>query len=450
MSEAAQQIKSERLHQLNVIKRFLQSPQSLILLVGERESGKTQLLDDVITQMRASRMIIRLQATPNLTPSQLAEAISKHWAIKNADKAARIETQLDKMLEGLTKHSQQCILVIDDAHLLSLSVLAAISHLATQQDGKAIHLHILLTGRPILSEKMGSLQTKEVPRLTIGGLSREACFRKIKRMLDDAGLYLPHAAANAVFTKLYHRSQGMPETLESMVNKLIVQRSMGDQSVAEKLETSESVPVRVKKSFSLPSLSLPDFRQFFEGFWNAHRIKTISIVGLAVVGSLFWAWQHHRIQLPALPTPIAKTHHVVKHEHHAAKPKHHVTKHHAVAAKHHTTQHHVTKHKAITAARSALPEPTRATKPVTTKPRYVLQVMGGTNPRALKRYADSHRLGNTRIMRTIYNGHSWHVLTYGEYRSFNEAKAAIPSMPAVLRARQPWVRSTKYLSKVRR
>ena len=220
MSEAAtHQIPAKRLHQLNAIKRFLYSSQSLMLIVGEKDSGKTNLLSDIVSQMRASRRVIRLQGTPNLRPLQFFNTLSKHWSIQNVDKHQRIENQLDKMLDGLMKHHETCLLIIDDAHLLSLSMLAAISYLAMQQDSKCISLHILLTGRPVLSEKINSLQTKEIPKLTIGALSREAAFQKIKRSLDNASLSLPHTVANTIFTKLYHRSEGMPEALENMLKK---------------------------------------------------------------------------------------------------------------------------------------------------------------------------------------------------------------------------------------
>lgn len=262
------------LEQINVIRRFFHSSSSLMTIVGEKNSGKTELLANIVLQMRESRPIIRLEGKTGLYPSQLVDVLSKHWAIHQADKHQRVETQLDEMIQNLSKHTSSFILIIDDAHLLSLSVLAAISHLVTQQEGNKVYLHILLSGQPILAEKINSLLTKEIPRLTLGALSREEAFRKIKRQIDNAGLSLPPAAANAVFARLYRNSEGMPQTLENMVEKLISQH------------TPRLVLNTLRPNFSSQALS---------DLWRTHRIKVVSLFSLLTLGCLFWTWQHHHL-----------------------------------------------------------------------------------------------------------------------------------------------------------
>jgi len=263
MQDADHQLYARRLQQLNSIKRFLQSHNPLMLIVGEKDSARNNLLTDIVLQMRVSRHIIRLQSHHSIHPSQLVKVLSKHWAINNIDKNQRIENQLDQMLGGLAEHNQSCILVVDDAHLLSLSVLAGLSHLATQQDGNKVHLHLLLSGRPILSEKMNSLQTKDIPQLTISALSREEAFRKIKSLVDKAGMALPRAAANAILTKIYQRSGGMHETLEHMVGKLVAQRTALDSADEEKPSSSVSAKVITPE----------------RNFWKDHRVKMLSLLG---------------------------------------------------------------------------------------------------------------------------------------------------------------------------
>ncbi|MCB1826933.1 MAG: AAA family ATPase, partial [Coxiellaceae bacterium] len=276
MRHAKHGVNTERLRQLNIIKQFLYSPQPLMLIVGEKDSGKTKLLTDIMLQMRASRNVVRLQATPNLRPSQLIIAVSKHWALDHNDDEERIENQLEKMLAGLATQQQSGLLIIDDAHLLSLSMLAAISHLVTQQEKEQTHLHILLTGRPLITEKMNTLQTKEVPHLTVGALTREEAFRKIKNMIDRSGLKLPFATANAIFTKLYERSEGMPNTLENMIRELITQQA------AAEIVTIKPTPTTAQRN----------------KLWEAHGIKLIAIPALIVSFYLFYGWQEHQRHLP--------------------------------------------------------------------------------------------------------------------------------------------------------
>ena len=391
-AEHYQPTATQRLQQLNVIKRFLQSERPLMLIVGEKDSGKTKLLTDITLQMRISRHVIRLQATPNLNPSQLVAAVSKHWEIRHANQHERVENQLDEMLDGLIEHKQACILIIDDAHLLSLSVLAALSHLVTQQDGKHVYLHILLTGRPMLAEKINSLQTKDVPRLTVGALTREEAFRKIKRLLDNSGLNLPHTAANVIFTKLYRRSEGMPQTLENMVKELIVHRASIDPPIIEKPQAPK--PVAAKES---------------KNVWKAHRIKIVSLLMLVVFGYLFWGWQQH------LRHSQSAVHYVI------SRP---------------TSPRPVYKKISAPATTSTL----------TPKPAYTLQLMSGMNTQAMARYIQQHHIDHqAHIMKTQYKGHDWYVLTYGAYHHPKDAKAAISKLPIDLKSRHPWVRSTQQL-----
>ena len=39
------------------------------------------------------------------------------------------------------------------------------------------------------------------------------------------------------------------------------------------------------------------------------------------------------------------------------------------------------------------------------------------------------------------NHEKWYMLVYGEYANAVQARAAIPQLPAALRARHPWVKS---------
>ncbi len=424
MQDAAHQRYAKRFQQLNSVKRFLQAQNPLMLIVGEKGSGKTNLLTDIVLQMRASRHMLRLQGHQSLHPSQLAKVLSKHWAIKHIDKNQRLENQLDQALSELAEHKQACILIVDDAHLLSLSMLAALTHLATQQDGKRVHLHLLLSGRPILSEKMNNLQTKSIPQLTVGALSRENAFRKIKSLLDNAGMTLPHAAANAILTKIYQRSGGMPGTLEHMVGKLIAQRATIDSAVEEK---PAGPPNTV--------LTTTEYN-----FWQKNRVKTLSLLGLIMTGFILWHMQHHSTKpltwpkdtiqftqnnLGTTPTVSAGN----QHKNIAIKEQRPIVLANTI---HHTSSTIANSKKSII---------------ITNIPsKYTLQLMSGTNEKALGTFIKQHHLKrNAEVMKTQYKGQDWYVLTYGHYRSPQKAERALKHLPKSLQQLHPWIRPANHL-----
>ena len=169
---------------LDTITRYLRSADPLLLVLGEKGSGKTHLLTQTVTQTRVSRHLIRLQGSASIQPIQLAKVLSKHWAAKIHDKHARLESQLHEIILGLAKHEQECVLLIDDAHLLPFSVLAAISHLAMMQDNMRVHLHIILSGRPSLQRKIQNLQAREIPLINLSAPTSETTITPIN---DNAG-----------------------------------------------------------------------------------------------------------------------------------------------------------------------------------------------------------------------------------------------------------------------
>lgn len=478
MQDDDNQPHTERSQQLNAIKDFLQSQKPLMLIVGEKNSGKTNLLTDIILQVRASRHIIRVQGHPNLHPSQLTKVLSKHWTVENIDKDQRIETQLDQMLDGLTEHHQACILIIDDAHLLSLSVLAALTHLATQQDGKPTPLHLLLSGHAALSEKMNSLQTRDIPQLIVGALSRKDAFQKIKLLFDDAGISLPPADTDAILANIYQRSAGMHETLEHTVEKMIAHQKAMDSS-AKAITSKYNIWKNHRvKMLSLLGLSITFFVLFqMQGhslktlvknnaivkfastklkFQNKkHKLNTIKKSGAIVLASaekksgppilanttkkyetVVLASTEKKSEPPILASTTKKSEAIALTN---AEKKSEAT---ALAS--------MTKElEAAILAKTArkpkktvtLASTTQKTPPPTEKFKYTLQLMSGANEKALKEFINRHHLERiAAAVKMQYKGRDWYILTYGHYKSPRSAKQALKKLPKPLQKLHPWIR----------
>jgi len=151
---------------LQSLQQFLTSSNPLLMVSGEVGSGKTILLDQFVSQIRITKQVLRIRGQAKFQPANLIRLLSKHWATKGFRKTAKLETQLQQMLDGLSHHDQHCILVVDDAHLLPFSVLAALSHLAVIQS-ENVHLHVVLSGRRGLISKMQSLVTREIPTIEL-------------------------------------------------------------------------------------------------------------------------------------------------------------------------------------------------------------------------------------------------------------------------------------------
>ncbi|MGR7920040.1 SPOR domain-containing protein [Zobellella denitrificans] len=77
---------------------------------------------------------------------------------------------------------------------------------------------------------------------------------------------------------------------------------------------------------------------------------------------------------------------------------------------------------------------------LTQKPtsRYTLQLMAGRDRAVLERLATRHTLAPAWIYPRTINGQPWFVLVFGDFETPEQARRAIGSLPAELRAAKPW------------
>jgi len=129
-----------RSDKLNHLKRFLQSNEPMLLMLDDSdgpngtESHHTELLDDLVESVKISRYLIRLSGSKTIRPDQLVRLLSKHWSAQGRRHCIGLKNQLDDFVMGLSEHDQSCVLIVEDAHSVSLSVLAAFIHLSIYQE----------------------------------------------------------------------------------------------------------------------------------------------------------------------------------------------------------------------------------------------------------------------------------------------------------------------------
>lgn len=74
---------------------------------------------------------------------------------------------------------------------------------------------------------------------------------------------------------------------------------------------------------------------------------------------------------------------------------------------------------------------------------YTLQLSGASRSDTLKAFAQKNQLANYQVYETSRNGKVWYVLVYGSYPTVNDAKNAVNSLPADVKAKKPWVRTVQ-------
>ena len=118
----------------------------LVLLTGERGSGKTRVLDEISRELASLADVCRIEATVLMDIVSLRQEIAAALALPPVESNAELIAALDRSrpLEG---EPPPVALIVDDAHLLAVPDLAELEALVHSADGR---VRLLLTGEPEL------------------------------------------------------------------------------------------------------------------------------------------------------------------------------------------------------------------------------------------------------------------------------------------------------------
>ncbi len=397
---------TQRVQQLESLKRFLDNNQPLMLVVGEEGTGKTNLISQLVADIQIKQRVIRLQGNVNLVPAQLTQLLSHHGEITIDQHAEGYQRQLDQIIQELATHNQACVLIVDDAEYLPIATLAALSHLSIKQDSHSIHLHVILSGKPKLLEKMSTLQTN--PRhIQLEPLSYEETFHYIQRCLNALSKEKIEPPPENIIHKIHKESKGAPAAVQHMTREWLKQQT---QSIT--LEKTQQKPLE-------PIID--------KVLWQKHWVKGVSLCLLLVVGFVMWYHKEHN-RLPFM--------HPQSFQHQALGPVSLTNDVRYVSAEREP--------KPIAAAPMPITPPNKVEpKKAASQPAFTLQLMGGRHLNALEQFVAKHNLQKaTHIMTTIYQGQAWYIITYGEFQTVTEANNARKQLPAAIQKLHPWVRST--------
>ena len=122
------------------------------------------------------------------------------------------------------------------------------------------------------------------------------------------------------------------------------------------------------------------------------------------------------------------------------------------AATHKTAAKPVAKESAHknTPARTASPvasAPASKASPSVSGGNYTLQLSSASRADTLNAWAKKQSLGSYHVYKTTRNGEPWYVLVSGSYATPADARRAVASLPADVRAKNPWVKPVSQVKK---
>lgn len=118
----------------------------LVLMTGERGSGKTRVLDEIGRELASLADVCRIEATVLMDAVSLRQDVAAALGLPAVDSNAALIATLDR-LRPAEAEPPPVVLIVDDAHLLAVPDLAECETLVHAAGGR---LRLLLAGEPEL------------------------------------------------------------------------------------------------------------------------------------------------------------------------------------------------------------------------------------------------------------------------------------------------------------
>ena len=196
------------------------------LLIGEIGTGKTTLCKRLKDEFNFITIYIN---DPFVTPILLVQRIFKELGVSVGNRSLpELIEMLKKDLGPLNKTGQTVVLLIDDAHALSLPVLELISFLSADHQ----LLRVILTGQPVLvtilqHPRLSSLNQRLGIRYHLRRMDRADTFGYVFHRLADFGSSDRSLFSRGALNIIWRASGGTPRLINHLCDRALFETHPG-------------------------------------------------------------------------------------------------------------------------------------------------------------------------------------------------------------------------------
>jgi general secretion pathway protein A len=224
-----------------------------VVMTGEVGTGKTLLVRCLLQILSRANVAYAYVFNPRLSPMEFLQYIAGDFRLPTAGKS-KSELLLDlssyviaRFQKGLTT-----VLVVDEAHHLSIDVLEEVRLLTNLETPREKLLQILLVGQQELDEKLDSTDLRQLKqrialRSHLGSLDLDETRGYVHRRLQLAGNTNPSELfPGETILELHQQSRGFPRLINTVCeNALIHGYARQSRSITPEIITEIAVNFRL-------------------------------------------------------------------------------------------------------------------------------------------------------------------------------------------------------------
>jgi general secretion pathway protein A len=231
----------------------IESGKGLIVVTGEVGTGKTTMLRWVMQRLDRTVLVAYI-FNPRLSVPEFYQHLARLFDIQNWESKSDLLIELGKVLDSRHSRGLRTVLIIDEAHGLSTSVLEEVRLLGNFESDTAKQLQIVLTGQPELravlnNPELRQLKQRVALRCDVKALPNvEETAQYISSRLKVAGVQRTDIFSPGAVDYIFRCSEGIPRNINNLCdNALLNGFAAGEQiisraAVQEVAETFDVLP----------------------------------------------------------------------------------------------------------------------------------------------------------------------------------------------------------------
>lgn len=194
---------------------------ALGVITGEVGAGKSTAVRALSARLDAIRYPFIYIADSNLEPRGFYREVLSQFGVTPAFHQRDARRQFDRvLLDAYENQGKQPVLVIDEAHLLSTSMLAEVRFISNFQFDSLSPFTLVLVGQPELRATLRlrafePLRQRVGVRYHLGGLDEQETRAYIEHTLKQTGVSRPLFSDSAI-AQVYSISRGIPRVINNL------------------------------------------------------------------------------------------------------------------------------------------------------------------------------------------------------------------------------------------
>ena len=206
----------------------LSQGEGFVVITGEIGTGKTTLINHVLSKLTQSQRITAQLVTTQLEAENMLRMVVSAFGISDnlTNKADRLRA-IETFLQDNYRIGQQTLLFVDECQNLPVSALEELRMLSNfQYEDKGL-LQICLVGQPqfrqiLASDDLEQLRQRVVTTFHLEPLNQEESRQYIEHRLNRVGWRNDPSFSEEAFTLIYKETGGLPRKINTLCNRLLL------------------------------------------------------------------------------------------------------------------------------------------------------------------------------------------------------------------------------------